>query len=526
MDRGSSCRLITDSSKSSETRVGKTHRSAMRSPRFVPNLRLPSVPSNYRFNVCGPKTDLVENGTALLQAAEAPFTLRQAVVLFKDGGVQVSWPLPAKSAASGVLICCASAGSCICTRCTQGLKQSELDQGKVNSVMQLATLRSTWDKRTEIEMGLLEKCRFSVSKLKNELSKKKYSFSKQQLERFLEANQNRLWVAAMDSGLASKMVETYLESIEEDQLKQMISDFEKHLGFLINHQYGNFIVRLMIAKSEDCRKICSEFCLNHFKELVKKKYSVSVMRRLASHSPEFCKVAFEIFRVNLDQFADRNSDSLLMLSTLMDLCQDQKILIKLASNIKSKLREEKHHPLLRAVTSIITNMPIETVEGLVDVLVTNLFSYIDDAIGNYVIQNLYQKYPEKVLPKLSSAFKMEPLLVFSNKYRRHVFLSIDESEFKRSLERTIIEYIEKNPQSLIFLLRRSESLDLLLLLIFRTLRVERFLMLLDEELKSRKGKRPKPSSQHHVSYYEEFQQKLETLLAYEAKLPPPARLQA
>ena len=526
MDRGSSCHRISDSSKTSETRVGNANRGNLSASGFLPIRHLPTAPSNYRFNISGRKADLPQNGTFLILAASTPLKFGQVTVFFKGSDAQVSKLHPGRCVDTGTLACCIPAGSCNCTGHAQGPRPVGVEQTNIQDTPQLSQVRTLWEMRTDFESELFERCKFSVSKLKNELSKKKYEFSETQLEQFIKANQNRLWIAATESGLTSKMVEAYLEPLSEEQIMQTILDFEKHLGLLINHQYGNFIVRLMIARSENCSKLCTAYCLKNFDELVKNKYSVSVMRRLASHSPEFCKVAFEIFRVNLDQFTDRNSESLLLLSTLIDLCQDRKILIKLASSIESRIREELNHPLLRTVTSIIPKVPIEAIQSLVDALVTNLFSYIDDAIGNYVVQYLYQNCPKKVLPKLFAAFESEPLLVFTNKYRRHVFLSIDNSFLTKNLEKVILAFIEARPQDLHFILRRRESLDLLLLLIFRTQTAERFMNMLHSECRGRMGKRPKHSNLQTAAFFDEFEEKLKVLWSLDSGLSRLAHLQA
>ncbi len=363
---------------------------------------------------------------------------------------------------------------------TENQQMFEMDQSPIPRSHSLAVIadfeegRSSacQEARSEFEDSLLEFCKEWSPKHKNKRPGSKYDFSEAEYQAFIAKHASQLAKAACVSGSNSKKIQSFVERLEEPKLSQHIPQFLQHLGTLMTNQYGNFIPRALIPKSEKFRSECSLFCLGNFFELTKNRYSVSVMRRLASHSPEFCKVAFEIFRVHLDHLIDQNQDAVLLLSTLVENISDSSKLQKIADVVMNQIQRLQHSPLVRILSAIIDNANGEIVEKLKAFLLHYTNEYIDDKIGNYVIQAFLRKNDCTAKKAVLDCMIDAPMLLFSNKYRRHVLIELLRNNHNTAEDRTHAQElalsIVSSPDYLFNVLNRRYSMYLLLALVLRS----------------------------------------------------------
>jgi hypothetical protein len=326
--------------------------------------------------------------------------------------------------------------------------------------------------RQDFEDKLLEFCKEWSPKHKNKGVGFKYEFSETEYLEFITKNASQLAKAACVNGSNSKKIQSFVERLKEPELSQHLPHFLQNLPILVTNQYGNFIPRALIQKSEKFRSECSLFCLGNFFELVKNRYSVSVMRRLASHSPEFSKVAFEIFRVHLDALIEKNQDAVLLLSTLVENLGNTLKLDELADVVMSQIKRFRHSPLIRILSAIIDNASGETTEKLKLFILPCTNEYIDDKIGNYVFQALLRKNDRKANKAVFDCMIDAPMLLFSNKYRRHVLIELLRNNHNTVEDWTLAQELAlaiiSSPKFLFHALSRRYSMNLLLALVLRS----------------------------------------------------------
>ena len=322
--------------------------------------------------------------------------------------------------------------------------------------------------RLRLVERLIEQARAPSAETCQETVRLKYAFSEEDLAEFINFNSARLPRAAMSDGLGSRKVQTYLERLTPSELDPLIPDFVTQMGDLICHQFGNFIPRSLITLSDKFREELTLFAIGNIFELVKNKYSVTVMRKLANHSPKFAKVAFEIFRVHLYSLLKKDNDAVLLLSTLVETSADESSLQFLVGEVEKIQNSIDSSLLLRIISSLVDRTTGPLLDRLTKKLAPHIPGLIDHQIGNYIVQSLIKKDRGELVEVMCEVCSKDPILIFSSKYRRYVVIQLLKSEASAELLETVLNLLFREPEQLCFALKSSHSSKLLLAMVVKT----------------------------------------------------------
>ena len=271
----------------------------------------------------------------------------------------------------------------------------------------------------------------------------------------------------MGSGLCSRKVQTYLERLGPSELDPLIPDFVAQMEQLVCHQFGNFIPRSLITLSDKFREELTIFALGKIFELADNKYSVTVMRKLANHSPKFASMAFEIFRVHLYTLLKKDNDAVLLLSTLVETVAEESSLEFLISEVEKIKNTIEVSPLLRIISSLVDRTTGPLLERLSKKLAPHVPVLIDHQIGNYIVQSLIQRDSVELIDFLCKACAEDPVRIFSSKYRRYVVIQLMKRQAGAEFELRSLNLLFRDPEQLCFVLNNSLATKLLLAMVVR-----------------------------------------------------------
>jgi hypothetical protein len=322
--------------------------------------------------------------------------------------------------------------------------------------------------RLALEQMLIEQSRAPSAEAWLEPGKGKYYFSEKDHAVFIEQNRRQLPQAAMVSGLGSRMVQMFLESLSLSELEPILPDFVARMGQLVCHQFGNFIPRSLITRSDAFREELTLFCVANLFALVNNKYSVTVMRKLANHSPKFSKMAFEIFRVHFDTLLGKDNDAVLLLSTLVETASDESSLEFLIQQVEKIKSPAESSPLLRVISSLVDRTTGPLLDRLSKKLAPLVPVFLDHQIGNYIVQSLIRKVGGGLVDALCKACAKDPILIFSSKYRRYVVIQLMKTEASAEFQERALRLVFRNPEQLCFVLNNIHSSNLLLAMAVKT----------------------------------------------------------
>ena len=322
-------------------------------------------------------------------------------------------------------------------------------------------------------LRLIELCRETNSLRKQIKSEEKYKFTDEEYSEFISQNINDLASSACESGSSSVKIENFIKltASNTEEFEYYLPQFIGKIETLITNQYGNFVARTLIQYSEKFRDECRIICMKKLGYFFQNQYSISVMRRLACFSKEFCNWAFAEFQSNLDNLLQYFPESILLFSTIVEEIQPDGMFQELIEIIRWSLSRNECSPILRIASVVVDRAPERLLVQVSGILLPFTHIYIDNQIGNYVVQSLLRRKLIHVLDCVLDCFSDNPLLIFTNKYRRYVLLEVLKNWELHAGQidkiKRVAQKIFDSLKDLFNVLNRHQRTNLLLIIITR-----------------------------------------------------------
>ena len=334
---------------------------------------------------------------------------------------------------------------------------------------QASTLEETQNllaRRNILTSTYLTKCHFLCKLCEKKELPLGYSNMELNYEDLLSVPPRSLIQLSKKSQNDSKRVQAMLESsdLRDPFFKAFLDELYRSLPSLVNDQYGCYIPGALLKLDSAYAQYCEAYCVKNLSKLCTNKCAVKVMQALAGSSTNFSMTYLDHFRMNYDRLV-YNKESMILLNKVILHIPDQHLLKFIIKDVEYNfsLREMERPQLLRILSSLFEVCQGKYLEQLFAILKPHIWWLVDDKFGNFAVMTMIKTKPPNVDFSVNEIILADPVLMFTNKYRRVLLLNCLSSI--AGFENFVAELIRKlvlHPRSLRKLIEQETGCCILL----------------------------------------------------------------
>ena len=194
----------------------------------------------------------------------------------------------------------------------------------------------------------------------------------------------------------SLVVELYLEyvSVNKKDFKNYFKkSFKAHLPYLATTKNRIFILCCMISISKEACNLYSQFVQQNLMRLIQNYNCLKPIQTLVSLSTSFCDFFLYEFVRNYE-ILSTSKYACIIVNNIVEVstCNESginRVIKRIESDLLSFHRGNKKE-LLRICSSLLNRCGLDIVSGIVRFVQHNIWWLVDDKIGNYSVQELFE----------------------------------------------------------------------------------------------------------------------------------------
>lgn len=282
---------------------------------------------------------------------------------------------------------------------------------------------------------IMDYCKSILIKQKYDPNKKEKLIEEQQKEHveniYTKLNTHQLKQISFEDKDISSKFQVYLKYAEEEDLMVVFEKMKTCLYELSFDQYGNYIVQIMIERSEVISDFLIEnYCLQFFDEMLENQFSSRVLQKtLSSKNEKVKELSMKKLKRNFYFFIKELSSVIFVTKLINEIDDENEFYF-----IENILKETnggiivKFPNVLRILVSIFSKFSDNILKRMFKILKKFIWNLLNDKFGNYILQKIIEKNLDPFKEIIEEKCLSNASRVILKKYPRFILLKLIEND--------------------------------------------------------------------------------------------------